>query len=188
MMWRFATLILLALLSACQPAYINGVPNERSPYFKVPVHSALTLHRKITIQRVQKAAYFQRGRVLPWYEVDLYGEYCALVMERQLDIEQSVMPDEFDILAVGYESFFSLVRAEKPGFMPANFRFVISEMKDSGEAYEVYATVMELRSDRQPDVRRLICADWSTPQGLHPITVETMRRTLGDFFTLHLAL
>ena len=82
-MWRFMILFLFTLIPACQSAYINGVPNEGSPYFQVPVDSKLILNRTITIEPFQNSAYFQRGRMIPWYEVIKYGAYCALAVTNE---------------------------------------------------------------------------------------------------------
>jgi hypothetical protein len=52
--------------------------------------------------------------------------------------------------------------------------------------YEVLATVMEIGSARQPEVRALTCASWTLPQGRSNLTVEQIRRALGAYVTLEL--
>ena len=186
-MWRFMILFLFTLIPACQSAYINGIPNERSPYFQVPVDSKLILNRTITIEPVQNSAYFQRGRMIPWYEVIKYGAYCSLAVERKLDLEQTVKPAEFVVHKVSNESFFSIVKAGKRKLVPVAFNLQLADTKSGNGSYEVFATVMELRSDTRSEVRRLTCADWGIPQGMQTLTVEIIRQTLGDFFSLKLA-
>jgi len=186
-MWRFMILFLFTLIPACQSAYINGVPNEGSPYFQVPVDSKLILNRTITIEPFQNSAYFQRGRMIPWYEVIKYGAYCALAVERKRDVEQVVKPGEFVVHNVSNESFFSIAKAGKRNLVPVAFKLPVADTKDGNGSYEVYATVMELRSDTQTEVRRLTCANWGLPQGMQTLTVEIIRQSLGDFFSLKLA-
>lgn len=188
-MRRIIILFLFILIPGCQSAYINGVPNERSPYFQVPVDSKLILQRAITIEPTLKSAYFQRGRMIPWHQVNEYGAYCALILERKRDVEQTVKPGKFMVQKVSNENLFTIAKAGNRNLIPIAFKSRVADMRDSnGETYEVLATVMELRSDTQPEVRRLTCADWGIPQGMPFLTVETIRQSLGDFFSLKLAL
>ena len=187
-MRRFMILFLFTLIPACQSAYINGVPNERSPYFQVPIDSKLILNRTITIEPAQKTAYFQRGRTIPWHQVNKYGAYCALALERTRDVEQTVRPGEFVVHKVSDENLFTIAKAGERNLVPIAFKLHVADMRDSnGMAYEVLATVMELRSDTQSEVRRLTCADWGIPQSTPFLTVEKIRQSLGDFFSLKLA-
>ena len=187
-MRRFKILLLFALIPACQPAFINGVPNERSPYFQVPVDSKLILNRTITIEPAHKSAYFQRGRMIPWYEVNKYGAYCALALDRTRNVEQTVNASEFVVHKVSNESLFTIAKKKNQKIRLVDFKLHVADMRDSGgTTYEVLATVMELRSDTQSEVRRLTCADWGIPQNTPLLTVEKIRQSLGDFFSLKLA-
>jgi hypothetical protein len=188
-MRRITILFLFTLIPACQPAFINGVPNERSPYFEVPVDSKLILNRMITIEPAQKSAHFQRGRMLPWYEVNKYAAYCALALERTRDVPQTVKPGEFVVHKVSNQTLFSIAKKEEPIYRFVDFKRRVMNMRDDGGGmtYEVKATVMELRSNAQPEVRRLTCANWGVPQSSLTLTVENIRQSLGDFFSLKLA-
>ena len=175
---RFSALLLVALLAACETAYKDGRPNERSAEFRVPVDSKLVLHRTLEIAPGQGKAYLQNGRLLPWYDVNQYAPYCALALQGSRDAAQRVSPDEFVVRTVSQRFLFTLaagplVRAQRE--------------RSDAMTYEVLATVMQVHSERQADVRALTCASWGLPQGRSYLTVEQIRRALGAYFTLQLA-
>lgn len=175
---RFSALLLAALLAACETAYKDGLPNERSAEFWVPVDSKLVLHRSIEIAPGQGTAYLQNGRLLPWYDVNRHAPYCALVLQASRDVAQRVSADEFVVRKVSQRFLFTLaagplVRAQRE--------------RNDAMTYEVLATVMQVRSERQADVRALTCASWGLPQGRSYLTVEQVRRALGAYFSLELA-
>jgi hypothetical protein len=172
-------LLLVALLAACETAYKDGVPNERSTAFWVPVGSKLVLHRSMDIAPYQHAAYLQDGKLLPWYEVNQYATYCALGVQAPLEAAKRVSPDEFLVRGLSHPSLFMLAAA------PLMHAAIGPDRE--GMTYEVVATVMAIQSDRQPEVRTLTCASWGLPQGMTYVTVERIRRTLGAYMTLELA-
>jgi hypothetical protein len=175
-------LLAASWLAACETAYQNGVPNERSPWFLVPVASKLVLHRSIEVAPGQGAAYLQNGRLLPWYDVDQHGSYCALSVPARWDVAQRVSPGEFVVRRVSQRPLFTLATAEGGAL-----RRVATRDRDGGMTYEVLATVMDIHSERQPEVRALTCASWCLPQGRMCNTVADIRRALGPYITVELA-
>jgi hypothetical protein len=186
-MHRLSALLLAVVLGACETAYKDGLPNERSPEFWVPVGSKLLLHRSIEIPPGQGAAYFQNGKLLRWYDVDQYGSYCALALPTRWDVAQRVSPDVFVVRKVSQRFLFTLAAAPPGPLRQARLVPAARDRDRDGMTYEVLATVMELHSERQPEVRALTCASWTLPQGRSNLTVEQIRRALGDYFTLELA-
>jgi hypothetical protein len=175
---RIPALLLIALAAACETAYKDGLPNERSSAFEVPVDSKLVLHRSIDVAPGQRAAYLQQGKLLPWYHVNQYAPYCALALQASRDVAQSVSPDEFVIRNVSQRFLFTLA---------ARLAHASRDRDGDGMTYEVVATVMDLHSGRQAEVRALTCVSWGLPQGRSYLTVEDIRRALGSYFTLELA-
>jgi hypothetical protein len=188
-MKHIVPLIFTVTLVACQPAFINGVPNEASPYFTVPVDSKLVLRQAVTAPAGEANIYFQRGRVARWNEVNIYGAYCVLKLAVKRDVPQTINPDEFIVRNVSQERRFYLGYAPLPPSIHVaalGARSIADIDTQGSDGYEILATVMQLQSTRQPDVSQLACADWSIPQGLHPITVSKIRQTLGESSTLHI--
>ena len=177
---RILALLLIALAAACETAYKDGVPNERSTMFEVPVDSRLVLHRSLEIAPGQRSAYLQQGKLLPWYHVNQYAPYCALALQAGRDVAQSVGPDEFVVRRVSQRFLFTLA-LQQPRLAH------VMDRDGEGMTYEVVATVMELNSARQPEVRAFTCAHWGLPQGRSYLTVQDIRRALGSYFTLELA-
>jgi hypothetical protein len=177
--------VVAAALVACEPAYLNGVPNENSPYFEVPVDSTLILLRAVSVPPGADGAYFQRGKAVPWSQVNIHGTYCFLKIGTRRDVAQTVEPDQFAIKKVTQERRFFLGRTS-PEYRittPAVRLVGDFDSHDSG-GYEILVAGLSLQSARQPDVTQLGCGDWGIPQGDHPITVRKIRQTLGDWFEL----
>ena len=188
---RIPALLLIALAAACETAYKDGVPNERSPAFEVPVDSRLVLRRSVEIAPGQHTAYLQQGKLLPWYHVNQYAPYCALALQASRDVAQSVSPGEFVIRKVTQRFLFTLAAAPSAqagsALRQAQLTHASRDRDGDGMTYEVVATVMDLHPGRQPEVRALTCANWGLPQGRSYLTVENIRRALGDYITLELA-
>jgi hypothetical protein len=174
-----AALLLIALAAACETAYKDGVPNERSSAFEVPVDSKLVLHRSLEVSPGQGSAYLQQGKLLPWYDVNQYSPYCALGLGARREVAQNVDPDEFVIRKVTQRFLFTLAAAR--------LVHAAVDLGGDGMTYEVVGTVMDVQSARQPEVRALTCANWGLPQGRSYLTVENIRQALGSYFTLELA-
>ena len=189
-MIRFVSLALVVFVSACQTAYKDGQPNEDSPYYEVPVDSKLILHRDLTIPAKTAIVYFQRGQIfLKHYQYNRYGTYCELELSAKRNVLQTVKADEFVIYKVKQETVFGdggLIQLAR-----GRVRFGLAQSfgrdNDGIRLYEVVATRMALRSERQPDVHALICASWEPAQAMSYLTIRKIRNTLGDIFTLQLA-
>ncbi len=188
-MVRFVCLALVVFVSACQTAYKDGQPNEDSPYYEVPVDSKLILHQDLTIPAKATIVYFQREQILLKYaQVNRRTTYCELELSTKRDVPQTIEADEFVIYKVKQERVFG-----DGGFMQLASRGVFGGvariMRDNGgkQLYEVVATRMTLRSERQPGVHALICASWEPAQAMSYLTIRKVRDTLGDIFSLQLA-
>ncbi len=189
-MIRFVSVVLVVFVSACQTAYKDGQPNEDSPYYEVPVDSKLILHRDVTIPAKTAIVYFQRGQIfLKHYQYNRYATYCELELSAKRDVPQTVKADEFVIHKVKQERVFGdggFIQLASRGL---GFGGVAQFGRGDGgyRLYEVVATRMTLRSERQPDVQALICASWEPAQAISYLTIRKIRNTLGDIFTLQLA-
>ncbi len=175
-MRHVAVLAFVLLLAACQTAAYQG--DENSPYYLVPAGSRLVLNRAITVPANDAGVYIQNGEVVrSFWRVKQHYPYCALDLRRRLETPQTVQPDEFTIVRVSQESVMT-VR------LP--FVHVTDTDQSNGASYEIYATLMTLRSERQPEVTRLTCAQWVYPPLQRHVTINEMRKALGDLFTLRL--
>ncbi|MDH3673196.1 MAG: hypothetical protein OES46_18875 [Gammaproteobacteria bacterium] len=188
-MIRIVSLVLVVFVSACQTAYKDGQPNEGSPNFVVPVDSKLILNQDLSVPARTDIVYVQRGKILSkHFQVNRFGTFCELELSRKRDVPQTIEADEFVIYRVKQERVFG-----DGGFiqLASRLRFggVVQFERDGDgfQLYEVVATRMALRSERQPDVQALVCATWHVAQAMSYLTIRGIRNTLGDIFTLQLA-
>jgi hypothetical protein len=191
-MKRMLAFTLLLLVWGCQPAFINGRPNEHSPAFRVPSGSRLVLQKQVVVPAWQNQVYFQDGRDMLWRSVNIYRPYCTLKTAYRQEVDRVIQPDTFTVKQSATERFFKQVRLRhgNPPVLPVSTgqTLLAASARESQGAmdYEVVAIVMTLGSGAQPEVVSMICADWGLPQDSAHITVAKIRSALGDYFTLEL--
>ncbi len=166
-------------LAACHGYYQSHVRgNENSPYFYVPVDSALVLRQEVTIPARTDHVFFQDSKIKTVHVVNRYLPYCALEVSVRRNFSQTIRPDEFVV--------FKVYQVHKNYLVRSGFRR--TGLRDDGgsEEFELVVTVLELYSERQPDVRRLLCAEWGLPQNMSFVTVRMMREQLAGYMDLKL--
>ncbi len=167
--------VLALLLAGCQAA----ATHEDSPYYRVPAGGKIVLHREIVIPADRTDVLLQDGKILPFSRINPYHPYCAFEVRHRRAASQTVAPGEFEILRAREEVVYS-VRAPSP--RPAAAGALVADDSDPG--HQVYATVMDLHSVRQPEVLRLACAHWVNPPALRFLSLGEIRQALGQLLTL----
>ena len=179
-MQRYLVIALAVLLSGCQAYYEKHVlGNEKSPVFQVPVDSTFTLHRALTVSPHRKRVYFQNATIVRRQDVNEYHTYCGLELHTEKGITQRVNPDKFVVRKVYQDHIFYVAQGER--------LHVAQRDNSNGEGYRAVAMVMELLSQQQPDVVKMLCVEWGMPQDIAYITIARIRQILGDILTLDLA-
>jgi hypothetical protein len=56
-----------------------------------------------------------------------------------------------------------------------------------GSAIQTFATILYLRSERQPEALRLTCGHWDYPPWATHLSIAQIRQTLGEVMTLRIA-
>ena len=181
-------LILLSVagfLAACQTAAYEG--NENSPFYPVPAGSTLTLTRSVTIPADQVAVYLQGGEIVPAGRINQYYPHCKFELIHRRDTGQTVRPDDFEIIKVVRETGHSVALA---GLQLAQMSVGIGinvGMDRDGSSLQTYITRLMLRSARQPQVFRLSCGQAALPHEGQHVSINEMRKALGNVVTLDLA-
>ncbi len=165
-------LALVLLLAACQTVAYQS--DENSPYYAVPVGTRIILHRELVVPADRVDVYLQGGRMVAYAEVNPYQPFCTLDVRQRRDTPQTVAPDEFAVTKATQDIRYSL---RSPGVVLA---------MDGTPSFEVYSTILALRSERQPQVMGLTCAQWQYPPLQRHVTINEMRKALGVLFTLRL--
>ena len=180
-MTRVILLAAVVLLSACQTTYEG---NENSPYYMVPVGSTLILHKDAVIPPMLAGIYFQAGQALPLSQVNQYYPHCKFEVLNIRDNPRSIRADTFAIKKVVQETSHSVDAGQ---IRIAGLSMGIGIGMHDGASVQTYATRLNLRSEKQPEVYRLSCGLWAYPYDGKYLTINEIRKTLGDFFTLQLA-
>jgi hypothetical protein len=183
-MRQLILLSVVGFLAACQTAAYEG--NENSPFYPVPAGSTLTLTRSVTIPADQVAVYLQGGEVVPAGRINQYYPHCKFELIHRRDTGQTVRPDDFEIIKVVRETGHSVALA---GLQTAQMSVGIGinvGMDRDGSSLQTYSTRLMLRSARQPQVFRLSCGQAALPHEGQHVSINEMRKALGNLFTLEL--
>lgn len=184
-MRQLILLSVVGFLAACQTAAYEG--NENSPFYPVPTGSTLTLTRSVTIPADQVAVYLQGGEVVPAGRINQYYPHCKFELIHRRDTGQTVRPDDFEIIKVVRETGHSVALA---GLQLAQMSVGIGinvGMDRDGSSLQTYSTRLMLRSARQPEVFRLSCGQAALPHEGQHVSINEMRKALGNLFRLELA-
>jgi hypothetical protein len=169
-----ALLPLCLLLGACQT---TGPLDENSPFHVLPIGSRLVLKQELTIPAHSAGVLLQGGRVVSRQDVNQYHPHCRLEVHDVRETTQTVTADEFVVRRARQES---QMVARPPGLLKAGLRI-------SGTVSDyIFRTILDLRSERQPQVRWLTCQQWADPTFGRHVSIHEMRTTLGEIFALQL--
>ena len=177
--------MLAALLVACQTSAYEG--NENSPFYLVPAGSTLTLTRSLTIPANQVAVFLQGGEVVASGGINQYYPHCKFELQRRLDKAQTVQPDSFEITKVVQEIGHSVER-DRLQLAGVSIGIGINiGSRGDGASLQTWSTRMTLRSARQPGVFRLSCGQTALPHEGQHVSINEMRKALGNVLTLDVA-
>ena len=174
---------LLAVVLVCACGGSQVVRDENSQFFSVPTGSTFTLHRELTIQPDQTSVYLQNGEITQPGRMDIFQPNCKFELFTISEQARTVAPDTFVVTRIldqredvvtRWPRYASLVIADGGG-------------GDGGPMHQNYSTTMWLDSNTQPDVFRMSCRRWDTINTGDYLSINEMRRALGDYFTLKLA-
>jgi len=182
-MIRFAALALgITSLVGCQG--LSG-PSEPGRSTEIPVGSELVLHKRLVVTNRHDRIRFYRGAIAEDKDFLLTKKYdpnCRLVMHKDLrDYDHVITPGRFAIYAVKQFDDYEILG---PRIVASNGPLLAD---DGGIMPQEYATVMYLRSSEQPQVDRLVCGHYQYSTDGRFLTVNEIRKALGDIFTLDLA-
>lgn len=185
-MGRALMLAVVVLLGACQTSYQG---NEDSPYYKVPVGSTLILNNDVTIPPYKAGVYIQGGLIMPLSQVNKYYPHCKIEVLKIREAPQTVKADTFVIDKVVQE-ITDTVDTDQLRLAGSSIGIGINigNGDSDGPSVQAYATRLNLHSESQPEVFRLSCGQWAYPSQGQQVTINEMRKALGNLFTLQLAL
>lgn len=181
-MTRFALAFLSSLLvTGCQVPF-----SPDSPLTPVPEQSTLVLHRALTIPPQNVSLWFQNGQQTLSNDLNRYYPHCKFETRELQAMKKIIQPDTFIIHKV--------VRWDD--YARRHVQLAATRMRvgigiggsGAGPGHFNTATEMFLHSPRQPDVYRMVCSQWEDAGEANHVTINQIRRTLGDVFSLNLPL
>jgi hypothetical protein len=165
------------LLTACTNS--QQIRDEDSQFFSVPLRSTFTLHTEITIPPDNTSVYFQFAKVVPVSNIDFYKPHCKFELYSISEQARQVRPDTFVVTRIVDQR--EDVSVKWPRYAGLGLARV------DGPVHLTFSTTMYLDSGLQPDVFRMNCKRWDWPAIGEFLSINEMRQTLGDYFSLTLA-
>ncbi len=156
-----------------------------SPLSGVPVQSRLILHQSLTIPANKLSLWFQDGKQIPEKLLDRYYPHCKFETFTMKTRAKTIETDTFVIYKVVRWDDYAMqsIQLARTQF---GIGIGIHGTLDGGPSFVNVATEMFLKSDKQPDVYRLVCSQWEDPVDWNHVTINQIRNTLGNIFTLEL--
>jgi len=171
-------LIFTVLLTAC----LVEITQVSSPYFRIPVNSRVIVNTPITIPPQRARVYLQYGRVVS--KPDQYYAHCWFLSWQVLPTEQIIAPDTF-IVKDSQKNEQIVQRRTNIQLADRSSRLVSHDPGGGPTAVE-YLTELFIHSDKQPDIRRLVCNHWGDPSLGEHLTFAEIQAALGDLVKIEL--
>jgi len=181
---RFAIVVvpLVTFLAACQTQFAG---NEDSPYYLPPAGSHVVLNQAVTVPPNEVGVFIQGGKVVARGQVRYSEPHCKLELRRLATAARTIAPDDVLVTRVSRELGHSVDTATVQ-LADAARALGVSSDRDDMPSIRAFATYLYLGSDRQPEVYRLGCGVWDIPNEGRHLSINEMRRTLGDIASLRL--
>ncbi|MDH5424324.1 MAG: hypothetical protein OEY29_04960 [Gammaproteobacteria bacterium] len=147
-----------------------------SSYSDVHINDRIELNQNLGIQPNDARVSIQYGKVLSHAAIKNYYPHCWFVSWQRKDQPQIIHKDIFIITKV--RQLTSVVRI-KSGAYP-----LAALLSQAGISAMEYTTEMEIYSERQAVIKKLICSHWEDPYNASHLSLQSMQKTLGDIATI----
>jgi len=184
-------LVVLLLLLASAGCQISQHRVAWEKVYGIPVNSSISLQQSLTIRPRHTQVFLQDGTAIysrGWVSLlsgyDQYYPFCYFEVADISDSEQTISGDTFIITRV-YRDETDIVQA-RPTRLTS--QIMVGDDAVGGFRMIVKTTVMRLSSDKQPEVKMLVCGGGFGHEPFVELpTVDEIRHTLGDIARLDLA-
>ncbi len=180
---RLTVLFLIVFgLSACSPLTIRDVDTGRQ---LVMTGGQFILHQDLEVRPERTHVFFQNGQVTN--SVGEYTPHCKIQVWKRVDTVQVIEADTFRIERVSWE-IDNIVNSAPVVYASTELRLASGGGGNgNGESDHMHVWRMRLHSDRQPNVRYLLCGGaFDTPGSARDATLQDIQNSLGDIATLEL--
>ncbi len=172
LLFPFILIALLMLVSTAGMAAETGSKDET-----ISRGWQLILNQDIRIPEQSAGIYLQNGKVKSESEIDLYYPNCRLEVRDLHNKPQTIKADTFIVYRVNW--------IEEDVLLHSNLYAASGIIQVSSPTADDYITTLDIRSEQQSNVTRLICRHWEDPTGFaEHLTLRQIRSALGEIFTL----
>jgi len=194
-MKRIAILLSSLVLTACSLSLTYTPVSVKE---LLPAGSTARLTQAIEVPAGRSYVYIAAGKVVPFKSfnsVNIYKPYCEFHLTGKSDAARQVAVDAFRITRiVEWEDYvsgldrFRLARIDTADVRIGGGVYIGSvDYNDAGLSTIMYATIISLRSDKQPSVKQMVCGHWDQQGLVEPLTLAELRTALGDLILLDVA-
>lgn len=164
------------LLSGCQSFLaLQAWP----PPYSLPQGSSISINQELKVSPHAVSVWIQYAKVVNRKHVNDYNPNCHFEFYTLLPVERTIQKDQVtirkfvntqDYVSSGAIRYASLVDVNGDGNAPMA---------------AIYTTSIYLKSEKQPDLFRLVCEHWEDPASGTYLTIEQIQETLGAIATFH---
>lgn len=177
-MRKIIPLLVLLIIPACQ----SGPYPVSSPFYMIPVGSQFRIKQDLIIPPNSATVYLQNGNPVARNKLDQYYPHCWIESWQRLEKPQTIKPDTFLISAVKIRE--DVVMSRSKVLLASTTLSGSLGVSGGGFTAVEFITELTLKSDTQPDFRKLYCNHWEDPADGRHLTVPEINKTLGEYAEL----
>ncbi len=163
--------LLIGSLSACTAG--TGYRHETG-VVQPPGLTRVTLNREFHIRPDQASEIIQHGEVVTRRQLVEYYPHCMFELRTVAEAARTVQPETFTVTGIKRDRYMAWLEGQ-----------MLAGSAGGGDYNMVMSsTVFSLQSATQPDVFRLTCQQLDEPFRARHVSLDGMRKALGDWFTL----
>ena len=189
-MKKLTVLLFILLTSSCSVSIVHEPTTIKE---LLPVGSTLHLTKVLDIPADRSYIYIANGKIAPlknYNTVNIYEPYCMFGFDKESPQARQIMPDQFEVTkVVEWDRYYGGLDYKK--MPPANnrrvgfFKAVYFVNDNAAPGIVMYATIISLHSDKQSNVREIVCGHWDDQHVVEPLTLNEMITALGDLIIIN---
>lgn len=189
-MKKIVVLLFVLLTSSCSLSIVYPPATIKD---LLPVGSTLQLTLPLNIPAQRSYIYIANGKVAPlknYNTVDVYEPYCMFGFDKESSQPRQIMPDNFEVTRViERDDYIASLNYKKiaPGYnrKVGLVNAVNFSGEDAGPGIVMSATIIDLYSDKQSDVKKMTCGHWDEPHIVEPLTLKELKTALGKLILIN---
>lgn len=172
---KTALILIVTLLAGGCGSFIN-LQAWPAPY-SIAAGSKISINQDLTVPPEAVSVWLQFGKIADRRNIRVRYPNCRFELYTRKPGEQTILKDEVTITKFVHSNDY--VSNNNNTFAS------LADFSDSGGPMaEIYTTEIYLKSEKQPDLYRLLCEHWEDPSSGVFLTMDQIREALGDIATI----